>query len=232
MVNSKRLNIFASRAKFLLSKQTADQVWYPFVLPLAGVDLDCRYSWSSLPDSTADRLMICCAHEISQLERAYLEAFCDLASSLSWAKIDILGTREVENYLRDDNVTPAHDQNTTQTTPGLWIDALRSSIFSGWLKARFSTIKALPQALDCPIELTKWLRQASGEDFWGKKLKPEYLSYEAVALIAPSETTSGTFEVQWRFDESTDSEQAQIFCLSLEQFLQSKNLKVKVVAES
>ncbi|MBH48911.1 MAG: hypothetical protein CME71_12155 [Halobacteriovorax sp.] len=176
--------------------------------------------------------MICCDHDISALERAYLEAFCALASTLSWAKIDILGTREVENYLRDDNVTPAHDQNTTETTPGLWIEALRNSIFAGWLKSRFHTIDGLPQGLDCPLELTKWLRRVSGEDFWGKKLKREYLSYEPVALIPPSEMSGGTFEVQWRFDQTTDSDQAQLFCLSLEQFLQSKKLKVKVVAES
>lgn len=230
MPNSLRLNTFSSRGKFLLSGSDAQYKWHPLSLALGQQNIQCSYAWNSSFEQ--DQLYISCRENISTIERAYVEAFCELASSLSWSKIEILGTRELENFLRDDNLSPAHDDFESGSIPGLWIESVRGVIFSGWLKSRLGLMKPLSEPQKGPLELAKWLQRLRTPEFWGKKVKPDFLKYEPVALIPTSADTSATIEIQWRFSENISPSEAQLFCSTLEQFLHEHAHKVKVVAES
>lgn len=227
---SNRLQEFAARSLHLIAWSDAKDglEWGETTLNISEQEVKCRYLWRSQGDK--ELLSLALNNDISQLERGYFEAFGELASNLSWTKFNLLGAREIENYLRDNNAALSHEA-VVDSTPGLWIESLRSQLLEAWLRCRLLSHLSPYKGSINGLELTKWLEQINSDNIWGKRSKPIYDQCQIVAVIPPDIST-GPWEIQWRFPVDIESYEASAFCSSLQSVLLSHSVAVKVVAES
>lgn len=220
MNTSLRLQQIAARGHHVIEKNPNLRWSPPLDLSLGDTSVQVCLRWQD------DRLYLSLAGPVNQLELAYLEAFAELASKLNWAKLQVLGTRELESFLRDNNSTPAHDLDLT-IPPGLWLEQLRAHLLSPWLYARLNGPSQALQAESSALELAEWLGRLD-EAFWGKRIAPSISQSRAVGLIP----LSRGHEVRWYFPANADANNARELCQALEQSLRARGLTVKVVAES
>lgn len=220
MNNSLRLQQIAARGHHLVEKKP-DQRWgSPIELSFGATNTSLSLRWQD------DKLFLNLEGPVDELERAYLEAFAELASKLNWAKLQVLGTRELESFLRDNNSAPAHAQDLSQP-PGLWLEKLRTHLLSPWLSARLYGPSQALHADTTALELAEWLGRLD-EAFWGKRIAPSISQSRAIGLIPMSQGQ----ELRWYFPANADATSARELCRVLEQTFHARGLAVKVVAES
>lgn len=225
MQMSQRLLEVAKREQYLLNEQSIFKdtpAWQRFLSPQIG---SLALKWSS-----SGTLKIVLQTKPELVECAYLEAFAELASNLSWGKIQVLGVRELENFLRDHNHAPAHDDLGGRPA-GLWLEFVRQAAFKTWLIARMegSKLSTLSNNLSDVMPLAQALSHFTPE-FWGPKA-PKNLAQSVVGNVFWSHEAS-LWEIQWRFHADVSGEEALILCQALELVCQARGLRVKVVAES
>lgn len=220
MNNSLRLQQIAARGHHLVEKKP-DQRWSaPIELRFGTKAANVFVRWQD------DKLFLSLSAAIDEVERAYLEAFAELASKLNWAKLQVLGTRELESFLRDHNSAPAHTQELSHP-PGLWLEKLRSHLLTPWLSARLhGPSQALHTAMTA-LDLADWAGRLD-EAFWGKRIAPSISQSRAVGLIPLGQGQ----ELRWYFPANAEAVSARELCLVLEQTFHERGLTVKVVAES
>ncbi len=219
---SQRLQDFAARQLYVQDWQPAladlDQLQLPVLGTLA-------FQWRQ------QELFLWPKNPPDLVERAYLEAFAQMAKNLSWSKLNILGVRELENFLRDHNHSPAHDHDQA-LTPGLWLESLRQGLLRPWFVTVLSgsALSQLSGASDAG-ELAHALSTLNS-DFWGAKTPASVAQSTPMNLIPLDNSATTGWEIQWRFPADSDGHEAQAFCQALEFVGHRHGVTVKVVAES
>lgn len=226
MENSKRLIEMAEQSQFLLQSADASGQNIQFSDGVAVVGV----AWVENASIGKEEVHFTVSRQLPLLEQAYLEAFARLAAKLPWQKILLLGTREIENFLRDDNLNPAHiigDQNQ----PGLWLESLRTRVMEAWFEYRFTRILSpgkIPESATDIESLAKKMLTLN-HMAWGDRALVDWHNSQIVG-ITPFEGSG--VEIIWNFPSSIVPLHAQQICLALESVLKLKGIRGKVVAES
>lgn len=220
MNNSLRLQQIAARGHHIIEKTPTQRWSLPIELQFGAKTSALCMSWQD------DKLFFTLTQLVDELERAYLEAFAELASKLNWAKLQVLGTRELESFLRDHNSTPAHALDLA-TPPGLWLEKLRTHLLLPWLSARLYAPSQTLHVETTAMELAQWLGRLN-EAFWGNRIAPSISQSRAIGLIPMPHG----HEVRWYFPPNAEAQSARELCRVLEQTFHERGLTVKVVAES
>lgn len=226
---AQKLQLYAKRAQFFsVSEQISAEFKHSVDLILDNTAKKYRiyFHYRQKNEQNSD-IFLRATTDVGILESAYLEAFGELASHLNWNKLMVLGTRELEHFLRDQNHTPSHEV-VNDHPPGLWLESLREAIFRPWLVHRLSLLTQSLSAKTSALELSGWLEQLRLKGLGAQNLAILNASY----AIGLTPLASNGFEIRWCFPSEITPREATSLCLALEEALSSSGLRVKVVAES
>lgn len=226
---SQKLQLYAKRAQFFsVNEQISGDFKHSVDLALDNTTKKHRiyFHYRQKNEQSSD-IFLTTTTNVGVLESAYLEAFGELASNLNWNKLIVLGTRELEHFLRDQNHTIAHEVMNDHP-PGLWLESLREAIFRPWLVHRLGLLTQSLSTKTNALELSEWLEQLRLKGLGAQNLAILNASY----AIGLSPLAANGFEIRWHFPSEITPREATSLCLALEEALSSKGLRVKVVAES
>lgn len=228
MTFSKRILDFANNSKFILdfNQQESSIHWHRMMVDEFQFSLGWDCDW----ENRSFQLMISTDSKLSDLDKAYLEAFCHLSRSLNFTKINLISYRDLENYLRDENHVEAHRRDFEHQILAIqWIENLKKGLMIPLFKNFFVSIQSKP--IQDPLSLIKCIEMINQKMKLQSRLGLHFSESEIIALI-PQSQSALRYEIQWRFHRDIEPEMAQALCLSLEDSLSSDKLMVKVVAES
>lgn len=228
MTFSNRILDFAKNSEFVFDAGQFQKSipWHQMVVNEFKFGLGWRCDW----EKSSFQLMISTDSKLSDLDKAYLEAFCHLSRSLNFTKINLISYRDLENYLRDENHLEAHSRDFEHQILAInWIESLKKELMRPLFKNFFDSISTKP--IHSAESLISGIEMINQKMKLQTRIGPHFSNSEIIALI-PQAKSPLRYEIQWRFHFDIDPEMAKALCLSLEETLSSDSLMVKVVAES